>query len=109
MPIIRAFCFRSVLTLRKETKKREGLVLQEAGGGAAGSRTPIHTKPRIRLYKLSPLRQALRRFGQVHKRCARFELHLFLAQRRKSAARSTPKMMSLQRLGDSAQDRAALN
>ena len=133
MPIIRAFCFRSVLTLRKRTflrievliirpscersvltlhkrtRKGEESVPQFADGGAAGIRTPIHTKPRIRLYKLSPLRQALRRFGQVNKRCARFELHLFLTQRRKSAARSTPKMMSLLRLGDSAQDTAALN
>ena len=63
-------------------------------GGAAGNRTPIHTKPRIRLYKLSPLRQALRRFGQVHKRHARFELRLFLRKRRKSLRKSTPEMMS---------------
>ena len=106
---IGAFCSRSVLALRKRAKKRQDGVPQTPDGGAAGDRTPIHTKPRIRLYKLSPLRQALRRFGQVNKRCARFELHLFLTQRRKSAARSTPKMMSLQRLGDSAQDTAALN
>ena len=72
-----AFCLRSVLALRKQAKKRQDGVPQTPDGGAAGIRTPIHTKPRIRLYKLSALSQALRRFGQMHKRRTRFNLVLF--------------------------------
>ena len=106
---IRAPCSRSVLALRKRARKRQDDVLQNPDGGAAGDRTPIHTKPRIRLYKLSAFSQALKRFGQMHKRHARFELHLNPRKRRKSVRESTPRMMSLQRLGDSAQDRAAVN
>ena len=40
MPQMDTLRDRSVLMLRKETKKREGLVLQEADGAPGGIRTP---------------------------------------------------------------------
>lgn len=65
--------------------KRKLILVKEefdasSSGGAAGNRTPIHTKPRIRLYKLSTIRQALKCFGQLHKRRIRFELYLSSSQ-----------------------------
>lgn len=78
-----------------------------AFGGAAGSRTPIHTKPRIRLYKLSAIRQALKCFGQLHKRHIRFELCLSHKRAVEGLKGEAPlKMTSASRSGDIERDEA---